>query len=253
MASWDGKAWTTPLPPLDADDNPSTPVLSRPLLALGRGGELFIAWSEDVGSGRDVFVARAAAGAWDKSLGSIGLPIVVGTVNLSELVVDDDGSVRIAWGGSISGEAGAPGGISVWQGSSWNTITPAGAVARISARKDETGAALALQGRPALSVVRLAGNQWQAALTALATESFVYSSLGIGPDHELAVAWVDQNNLLSLARWRGNSWDLRGAAAIAAADYPGGMGDTLMTLDSQGNMWVKWIHYPQVQIHMSNY
>jgi hypothetical protein len=246
VAYWDGEAWMTPLPPLDGDGKPSTPVLNGTRLALGRDGELFVAWSEDVGSGTDIYVARATAGAWDKSFGSIGLPVVVGTAYLADLVVDDDGSVRVGWSGSESA-----GGISVWQGSAWNTITPIGAVSRISASKDETGSSLALQGRPALSLVRLIDNEWQPVFLALPTEYFLFPSLGIGPDHKPSVAWINADNLLSLARWRGNTWDLRAAAAIP--DSPGGMGDTLMTLDSQGNMWVKWIHYPQVQIFMSNY
>jgi hypothetical protein len=248
VAFWDGQAWTTPLPPLDGDDNPSTPVLKGTRLALGPGGELFVAWGEDVGSGTDIFVARATAGAWDKSFGSLGLPILVGATNLADLAVDDDGAVRVAWGGLDN-----PGGISTWQGHKWVTSTPPGALLRVSAMRDETGASLAVQARPALTVVRLVGNAWQDAFSALPVEAFAYSSLGVGPDRKPAVGWINGDGTLGLARWRGNNWDTRAAASITSMTGTGSVGDPLMSLDAQGNMWVRWIHYPNVDIYMSNY
>jgi hypothetical protein len=119
--------------------------------------------------------------------------------------------------------------------------------------RDETGAPLAIQGRPALTVVRLTGNEWQAGFSALPTESFSYSSFGIGPDHKPAVAWIDGSGALGLARWLGNSWDTRAPAAITNMGGTGSIGDPLMSLDAQGNMWVRWIHYPNVDLYMSNY
>ncbi len=248
VAFWDGQTWMTPLPPLDGDGKASTRVSNGCRLALGRAGELIVAWAEDIGSGLDIFVARATAGSWDKSFGSIGLPVLTTSVGVSDLAVDDDGSVRVAWGGYNT-----PAGISVWQGGAWVTSAPQGSILRISARRDDTGAALALQARPALTVVRLTENQWEPVFSMLPPATFIHACLGIGPDHRPAVGWMDGNNALGLARWLGTTWDMRAPASITAMDGPGGVGDSLMALDAQGNMWMKWIHYPQVQIYMSNY
>jgi hypothetical protein len=245
VAFWNGEGWDRPLPGLDADDEPATPV-GQLLLARGPDGQLFIGWREDTGSGDDVHVARARGSAWDRSLGAIGLPMLGITTAMTNLVVTDgSGMVTLTWGGRDG-----PGGVSVWHGQGWTTSTPPGPIVRITAGPDETGAPLALQGRPALNVVRLMDDEWKPAFSPLPTESPLYSALGVGPDRRPVVAWIDTAGVLSLARWLGTSWDMRAAATITAP--PGSVGE-LMTVDAQGNMWIAWNRYPNVEITMSNY
>jgi hypothetical protein len=247
VAIWNGTAWDTPLPPVDGDGKPSTLATWKPRLALGPTGRIFIAWTEDTGTGADIYVAGANASSWDKSFGSLGLPVLGGSAVLRELAVDSNNVPRVAWDGE-----GVAGGVSVWRGTSWSTSRPPSTLARISTSLDEGGAFLALQGRPALTVVRLIEDEWQPAFPPFTTETFAFASMGTGPDHRPAVAWVDDaTGVLSLGRWAGNSWDMRAGEAIQ--ELPSGKGDSLMQVDSQGNMWVRWISFPVVHIRMSNY
>jgi hypothetical protein len=245
VASWDGAAWQTPYPPLDALTANGTNA-ANPRVKLDAMNRPVVAWRENHPDGTGaIFVARWSGTVWDKSFGDIGIP----NSNTYDLALDATGNPIVGYFDTSSFNVG----VVTWSVDQW---TPSPTLASESA----SDLALASSGAPMIVaqganflVQKLIGGVWAlAALTPVPVSATAVSpNLAATVDGSPVVGWLDLNSgKHGLARWTGKLWDLRFGlfGAGQGADH-----SLDLMVDQKDNVWTAWLEKGRAYVWMSNF
>ena len=189
-------------------------------VAIALDGMPYVAWEDDSGGNREIYVRRWNGGSWEEV--GIGSASGGGISDTSEdsydpsIAIAPDGTPYVAWGERLDFEDYQVH-VRRWTGSSWEDVGPSWA-------SDSLGCAPSLVVAPngtiyiaykaedgRVHVRRWNGSAWEeVGTTGWYCDIYGQPSLAIAPDSAPYIAWVDDSGgqpQLWVRRWNGSDWE----------------------------------------------
>jgi len=182
-----------------------------PSVAISPNGAPVIAWADDSGGNSEIYVRRWDGSSWvdmGRSASGGGISNNPGISTNPSLVVDPGGAPIVAWSDNTIADDQVY--ARRWNGSDWVEMAFSG-----------SGGGISMNGT-----------------------SDSHTSLAIGLDGSLAVAWVSTSNEIYLRRWNGSAWvELGGSASGGGVSNTQGASRPSLAIGPDGLPVIAWGDY----------